>query len=355
MITFTISAVDPNFRDKNLLMQIHAAIIFQLKKSQSVLLKADSDKVCVTITGDQIHYEFNGLSPEHNARSEIMRYLFNELNEVLEKLGVRSAFKIPLHGYAVEENAKIIRLQDCSPSETKNHLMLDTFIPDSDIPDEFRCSITQQLIDSPVFIKGAPDRVYDKTQLKRYFFTKFQDDQVDPFTRKEVDPFVDILPKPDLKQLISVFVRQKIAEVLKQRLERCSTVKQKYLTPFPANKDQLSAAFRRAAAVNDLHAIPVFLENYAADIDSVDSNPASRKTALHLAVFAGHLEMARLLIKSGANSSVVDASGKSPIVYALESGDQNMIQIILGNIDLLKIRHAAQAGSQKAELPKISN
>lgn len=43
----------------------------------------------------------------------------------------------------------------------------------------------------------------------------------------------------------------------------------------------------------------------------------------------GHLDCARLLVKSGASVDIQDKSGKSPLHYAIKRGDKETIKLLV--------------------------
>lgn len=353
VITFTIAARDPSFRDEKLLAELHAAIVTEMKKKQGLLWYC-FDKAATGLEfsigmNQVIINKFDGLlpDPDENHRHEIYNYLVNEFMEIFYKLGIHHAFHISSYGCEPENNPFFIKLEDHLSAETRNHKLLNEFVADSDIPEEFRCAITQQIMDSPVSLRGAPGRYYEKSHLKRYLYTRQEKDQLGPFTRVKVDPFSDMISESALKQRINEYAKQRMAEVLKSRAQLTATVREKYSVEHYPKSEHLHSAFRQAAAANDLDAAVVFIENYAVNINAADSNPASKKTALHHAVYAGHHDMVELLVKSGARTSEMDASGKSLIVYALEKGDARLIKILLGNIDLTKLQKAAHVVTKK--------
>lgn len=53
-----------------------------------------------------------------------------------------------------------------------------------------------------------------------------------------------------------------------------------------------------------------------------------RRTALHTAAYKGHNDIARLLLRRGANVHVVDKDGKAPIDYAAQRGNSEIVSML---------------------------
>ncbi|XP_076288512.1 transient receptor potential cation channel subfamily A member 1-like [Lasioglossum baleicum] len=71
---------------------------------------------------------------------------------------------------------------------------------------------------------------------------------------------------------------------------------------------------------------------YGADVNILNSSRFGRDlTPLHSAVKGKQMEMAKLLIKYGANVNVKDGKGRTPIVYAIENRDTEMTKLLLTN------------------------
>ncbi len=89
-----------------------------------------------------------------------------------------------------------------------------------------------------------------------------------------------------------------------------------------------SKALRRAAAwgrVFELKALANVMQ--PAEINDSDTIGHGR-TALHWAVIKGSVDCVNILIKRGADVSKQDASGKTPLYYAAQSGNQELIKLL---------------------------
>lgn len=72
---------------------------------------------------------------------------------------------------------------------------------------------------------------------------------------------------------------------------------------------------RMAVASNFLADVRFLIEVKGIDIDSVDANPNTQYTALHLAVIRNKSEIASYLISQGADIHAMDANKKTPCGY----------------------------------------
>ena len=64
----------------------------------------------------------------------------------------------------------------------------------------------------------------------------------------------------------------------------------------------------------------------------------SGQTALHVAVLTGHREVAALLLARGANVGVRDREGKSVVIIATETGDEEMMKVIQPYLQVYRSR-----------------
>jgi hypothetical protein len=71
---------------------------------------------------------------------------------------------------------------------------------------------------------------------------------------------------------------------------------------------------RNAAANNFVEDLRLFID-LVGDINAVDENPKSRRTALIHAARNGHMECYQLLLERGANPEIQDASGSTAAQY----------------------------------------
>lgn len=83
----------------------------------------------------------------------------------------------------------------------------------------------------------------------------------------------------------------------------------KYSLP-DATQESLEKGLRNATVNNNVADLKCFIK-HVKNIDAVDANPASKRTALHWAVIKGRAECYALLCAAGAKNSIADANGKT--------------------------------------------
>ena len=70
---------------------------------------------------------------------------------------------------------------------------------------------------------------------------------------------------------------------------------------------------------------------------NVDTTNKNGYTPLHVAANYGHIEIARILLKSGAGVNTADSDGKAPVNLAAVSGHIEIIQQLLRGKDASKL------------------
>jgi ankyrin repeat protein len=58
------------------------------------------------------------------------------------------------------------------------------------------------------------------------------------------------------------------------------------------------------------------------------------QAALHIAVLNRHEKVVRLLVKSGADVSIWDSDGMTPLSYATDNEDDTVVRLLLENPDI---------------------
>jgi len=81
----------------------------------------------------------------------------------------------------------------------------------------------------------------------------------------------------------------------------------------------------RAAYENRIEIVKILLKHAEILPDAIDDQGA---TALHHAAAQGHSEVAIALLEQGAKSDKMDGEGRTPAQYALESGHQNLVELL---------------------------
>jgi ankyrin repeat protein len=64
---------------------------------------------------------------------------------------------------------------------------------------------------------------------------------------------------------------------------------------------------------------------HKADVEALDNE---RATSLHLAVDNGRIEVARVLLESGANAHALNQNGQTPLQIASEKGNQEITALL---------------------------
>ena len=100
---------------------------------------------------------------------------------------------------------------------------------------------------------------------------------------------------------------------------------------------------------NDIDKIKSLMEP-GIDLDEKDLNG---RTSLIIACQKGHLEIARILLNSGANYALYDNAGKNAMHYAIESGYSDIVNLIKQtrqNVAWLKPKNINEVLSPNGEL-----
>lgn len=332
MIEFTLSFVNTSAYDLELANAVHKAIINQITRKKFLI--GYHKGIESGFSGSLISFKFKGVA----ATTSLHEYLFNQFNQFLINAGVRDVVFISETGFNPLEGDEIYNLDAAVKSVSSNETMLRTLLlRDTEIPAEFKCHISGQVMDSPVSLRQNPGVYYNKAHLKLHLFTKPTHQQLNPVTQSKVDPVKDVVKDANLKLRIRDFIAQKIKEKANSRAAELQSVLNKYCPDGQATIARLNAVLRVCAASNDLNAARLLLSTVKPDINDCDTRPDSRRTALHYAISAGHTEMTRLLIDHQARIDIKDALGKTPIIYALESGQPDLIKAVMPDVDVSKV------------------
>ncbi|WP_080452545.1 Dot/Icm T4SS effector AnkY/LegA9 [Legionella pneumophila] len=126
-------------------------------------------------------------------------------------------------------------------------------------------------------------------------------------------------------ELLSFIGKPKTTQSHKQCISVCMSLRKSGETTSPI----FDQALRRAAAWGRLFELKVLIASMStSDLNKKDKT-GNQYTALHWAVMQGHLDCARLLVKSGASVDIQDKSGKSPLHYAIKRGDKETIKLLV--------------------------
>jgi hypothetical protein len=330
MIRFEFYFINLDLIDATLIEDVKLAINQQLIKKKFLLDLYVS--ISTVISSQGLTYEFNGV----NASGESIVYLMNLFRYLLAKAAVDHIIKLERCQTQALVGDKIFRSTNYANRLTSHQVMLQRMGSSLEIPKSFVCQLTGQVMDSPVSFRQNPGVYYDKTQIQYHLFAKKLDDRIDPSTKKQVDPVNDLVKDPILKMQISGFVRQKVEQNAKDRFNSLNLLLHKY-DLVGVSFENLGKALRMCTQANDIEGANLLVSCNKLNIDSSDSMPNSKKTALHIAIQSNHHVIANLLVKSGADVNIKDALGKTPVVYALESGQPDLIKAVMPDVDVTKI------------------
>jgi len=110
----------------------------------------------------------------------------------------------------------LVKLQDIS-KET-----VDITEKLGDIPDEFMCPISCDLMKDPVFLPTSGN-IMEKSVIKQHLLN----DEHDPFNRKPLK-FFEVQDRPDIKQKIEAWIKKKLSgEIIEEEKPKITSIKAK--------------------------------------------------------------------------------------------------------------------------------
>lgn len=150
MITFIIKLLNKELADRSEFDQIHHALVIEFRKIK--FLSPYHKGYSVGATSESILICFNGIQPD-----PIANYLIGELNVILSEMGLRELYRAL--GVDVVCNAcdTVINIDDFKPSATRNALLMANHVNDDEIPSEYLCSMSHQIMNDPAFTIMRPD------------------------------------------------------------------------------------------------------------------------------------------------------------------------------------------------------
>jgi ankyrin repeat protein len=115
-----------------------------------------------------------------------------------------------------------------------------------------------------------------------------------------------------------------------------ANAEEKLLTKYKINSSPNSSPdwgkLLRMAVVNNNEAdVHYCIEVLKINVNEVDGNPQSKKSALHWAVIKNHSSISSYLISHGANTNLLDAHHKTPAQYANDSESSEQLRGTLPN------------------------
>lgn len=214
-------------------------------------------------------------------------------------------------------------------------LMIEAFdLSEKPIPDEFICPIGKEVMWDPAYLASNPKINYEYSFLMKWVV----EHNSDPVTRTTISA-PGITNNYDLKKRIYSFVIDMIFErdlthYFNQKkdtsTQRISSNSSAIFCEKQTGTDSVSVAnvfkfcklenefyalgakaLRRAVHENSRESVESLFSEFGSEniINLQDDNPASKKTALHIAITRNHPELTTLLLDHHAKTDISDASG----------------------------------------------
>lgn len=316
MLIITIKEYEDNlFTDQKDMVNIEKAIVVEFNKR--LFLNGLHKGFTVKCRTSELIFHFKGLIIEDKETSNyIARYMQNILDEIgLEEIcAVSSITTIPHFG------DQIVPLKYFKPEDTRNTNLLKGLINDDEIPEDYKCHLSDQVMDDPVHTTQRPDIYYDKSQLVFWLYS--QDNPIDPLTTKNIRITSDVIDDLALKNKISTYVRDQIKTGLKKKQNAKNEIFVKTVRKYAPDVTQASIdkAFRVAAAYNNTEELGILIMKVS-NINAQDDNPHRRRTALHWAVIKDATKSVEWLLQIGALVNIPDSTGKTALDYANQSNN----------------------------------
>lgn len=325
MITFTFSQRTPNtfisHTDlKNVADSLHIVLgkkgFLKGYKSMTYEIYFDSEY--------KFDLRYDGVSAES---MESKTFIINQLEFYLRK--VTSLLYISNISFHTEP--ELICDDVIKRTITKNSQLLKNIVKDADIPQKYTCLLTCQLIDSPVYIKGSPEAVYEEVALKYWLYHK--NEPKNPTTNLPVQIYEDIVKMPELKNEIDLWVKEHLQTGLTARNQLFFSTLTRYKIG-EHGPNEAAKAFRKAAFSNNVDDFN-FLLGFVVNINQQDENPANMKTAFHWAVTKNSIEVIKKLIELKADPFIKDAANKTCLDYAFESKNDTVKTLLVDYVQKL--------------------
>lgn len=240
--------------------------------------------------------------------------------------------------------------QRLKPIRSK-HARLLSKIEEVQIPEEFCCPLSGDIMDDPVYDTRSPSIHYDQDFLQ--YWLRKNHVKLMPHTKMPANQN-HIKVNFDLKCRIVNFVKSTIEayEAQKKRI-----ILEKFNIKLTTDKKAINQALRRAIVFEDTYDDFFVLLSLGADVNAQDDNPTKRFTPLHLAIRENKTSFAMTLLQAGARIDVADAAGitvSQLIIQRLRSNDPE-IQEILHNCDILGLKIPGVVKNPPPAIPTVVN
>lgn len=173
-----------------------------------------------------------------------------------------------------------------------NERLLTAFKVNFDkVPEEYKCKITDLVMETPVYDPNTPDIKFEESQILHTLKEKSEN----PFNRQLLLPEnlkVDLQLAADIKQFVIKTAEDQLATEMKQSI--------------------------------------------------IESRNSEKMTPLHLAAAHGYIEIVRLLLEHGADLEAKDEYGDTPLSWAIGDECAPIVHLLL--------KHGADVNTQNAVL-----
>ncbi len=274
-----------------------------------------------TVSADKITIEYPGITPDSN---EALNFVSRDLSWIIKSCGLGEYLFVSGAGKRPEAGDKVFSTIYLKPTSTIHSAMLKDY--KGELPVNHTCSLTNEIIDEPVYLRTRPDIKYELLQLRYWLFT--QNHFQDPFTRLPINPYEDIIEDSELKLQIQATVKQKFKELMQAEKQALLDMLASY--NLTTSIDDMQKALRIAASKDNVDALKMLLSRVK--VNAQDTNPQNLKTALHWAVIKQSTASIKLILKYGGRFDIKDAKGKTALDYAKESDCRDVLDLFIDNL-----------------------
>lgn len=255
---------------------------------------------------------FQGISTSDQQSIRLFStYIISRLNDF------RLPFYLSDSSFTSPQPGDVMFLHTRFKPEKSKYSKLLSNIPNLNIPNEYCCPLSGDIIETPVYDIRSPSVRYDETFLQ--YWLGISHPKLVPHTKV---PYNQAFFKIDfeLQKKIADFVNQTLEAHANKQLE--STL-QRFNIPITKEKEVLNKALRRASMCGT-HEDIVLLFSFGADVNAQDDNQQKKLTALHWAISEKKYENAATLIYSGALINIRDAHGITALqlIQAVDNAEE---------------------------------
>lgn len=325
MITIEFTEKEPGLFTEQLdMVNVSNAM---LKKFAEVGLLSgfqQGSRICVETCS--ITLEYPGITAEDG---EVVKFIIRKVEEIIKEVNLSDICSVSSASKQDCNGDKIIRLNHLKPRETKNSMLLKNILPMEDVPEEYLCQLSQEIIDEPVYTTKRPDIFYNKNHLTHWLYSR--SNPLDPYTNQAINAINDVIFDADKKKEIDAFVSTKLKEGLLLKQKKFQTAVKKHTGEEKITQANIDKAFRTAAARNEVNDLAILFHKVTS-INAQDDNPIRKRTALHWAIEKGSVDCVKWLLDNKAEINIPDANNKTALDYASDSNNDEIKQLVLGQL-----------------------